>query len=269
MRKILFILASGFLIFLLIATFGISWFFDEWAFQQNIDEILLSPSFAHPMGTDSLGRDVALRLLVGGRLSLAVALLTALLTLLLGFTYGFLSGWGSGLRDRVMMRINDLFMAIPSFVLVALLCLSLNMVLPFSAGLKAFTSLLISISVTHWMVIARVSRGLVMEMKAKPFIEAAIAVGASPSHILIRHIFPNMRNTLLILLALQIPATILYESFMSFVGLGIQPPYASWGTLVREGWKTLSSFPHLTLFPAGILFLTVWSIHIVTDKYRN
>lgn len=269
MKKILFLFAIVFLSALLLGTFVFSWFFSTQALSQNVENILSSPSAAHWMGTDALGRDLALRLLVGGRISLAVSFLTAGLTLILGFVYGFTAGWRSGQTDRILMRINDMMMAIPSFVIVAVLCLFFQMALPFEAATKSVVSLVISISLTHWMVIARVTRGMVLEIRGKPFIEAAVAIGASPSQILWRHIFPNLRNTLMVLLALQIPSTILYESFMSFIGLGIQPPYASWGILIREGWKTLSSFPHLTLFPAGILFCTVWSIHIIADRYRN
>ncbi|MNT60894.1 Oligopeptide transport system permease protein OppC [compost metagenome] len=126
----------------------------------------------------------------------------------------------------------------------------------------------LAISATHWMTMARVTRGMVLEIKRKPFIEAAIALGANPQHIIVKHILPNMLSTLLVLMALQVPSAIIYESFMSFIGLGTQPPDTSWGILVKEGWSSLSSYPHLILFPSLVLFLTVWSFHALIDHIR-
>lgn len=237
--------------------------------EQNVDDILRGPTAKHWFGTDTLGRDLFARVLLGGRVSLLVGLLCSLLSFGFGFSFGALAGHFEGWVDRVLMRLCDILMAIPSFILVSILCLSLQLLLPFEeAYLRSLVSLVIGISATHWMGMARVTRGMILEIKRKAFIEAAISLGGSQMHILLRHILPNMLGTLMILTAMQIPTNILYESFMSFVGLGIQPPDTSWGILVREGWKTLSSFPHLILFPSMILFLTVWSFHIVLDAVK-
>ncbi|MBV2169713.1 MAG: ABC transporter permease [Bdellovibrio sp.] len=237
--------------------------------EQNVESILMPPGKEHWFGADSLGRDIFTRVLLGGRISLSVGLLCSILSFLFGFTYGALAGWFEGVTDRVLMRLCDILMAIPSFILVSILCMSLQLVLPFEdVFTKALVSLCFGISATHWMSLARVTRGMVLEIRRKPFVEAAVALGGTRVHIMLRHILPNMLGTLLILMAMQIPTNILYESFMSFVGLGIHPPYTSWGILVREGWKTLSSFPHLILFPSLILFLTVWSFHIVLDHVK-
>lgn len=237
--------------------------------EQNIDSILLGPSATHWFGTDTLGRDLFARVLLGGRISLLVGLLCSLLSFVFGFSFGALAGHFEGWVDRVLMRLCDILMAIPSFILVSILCLSMQLLLPFEdTFVRSLFSLVVGISATHWMGMARVTRGMVLEIKRKPFIEAAIALGGSHLHIMLRHILPNMLGTLMILMAMQIPTNILYESFMSFVGLGIQPPDTSWGILVREGWKTLSSFPHLILFPSLILFLTVWSFHILLDAVK-
>lgn len=238
--------------------------------EQNVENILLSPGGAHWFGTDSLGRDIFARVLLGGRISLFVGLFCSLLSFLFGFSYGAVAGWFEGRTDRVLMRLLDILMAIPSFILVSILCLSLQLLLPIGDNyVKALFSLCLGISATHWMGMARVTRGMVLEVKRKPFVEAAVALGGSQMHIMLRHILPNMLGTLMILVAMQIPTNILYESFMSFIGLGIQPPYTSWGILVREGWKTLSSFPHLILYPSLILFLTVWSFHILLDALKE
>jgi oligopeptide transport system permease protein len=266
MKKFFLKLAMTFLC-LLFALIGLSYFWSPGgAVIQNIDFVLMKPSWAHIFGTDALGRDLFLRVLVGGRISLLIGLFSALLSSLFGFIYGSFSGWCEGRADKILMRGCELFMAVPSFVLVAVLCLTLESLLPFeNPDVKTFVGLCFGISATHWMSLARVTRGLVLEYKRRPFVEAAIALGGTRGHIVLFHILPNIKKTLLILVALQIPTTILYESFMSFVGLGVHPPFASWGILIRDGWRSLSSFPHLLLFPSLVLFLTVWSFHIVLD----
>jgi oligopeptide transport system permease protein len=230
---------------------------------QNIDAILQGPSILHWFGTDSLGRDIFLRVLSGGKVSLLIAIVCAPLTVAIGFAWGAIAAWSQGFADRALMIFVDVFMALPSFVLVAVFCFALQ------TWFSPIILLILAISLTHWMAVARFSRGLVLEMKTKPFIEAAVALGGTGSHIMIRHVLPNILSQLFVIALLQIPTSILYESYMSFVGLGIQPPETSLGLLVREGWKTLSVYPHLILFPSMILFLTVWSIHILIDDLRG
>lgn len=262
--------ASGYLSLLFLAIVCSFFLIPNAGLSQDIGSILRGPSLQHLFGTDSLGRDLLARVLLGGRISLLIGLVCSILTFVIGFSYGSMAGWFEGIVDRLLMRLCDILMAIPSFILVSVLCIAVQALVPSdNPQLVAVMGLCIGISATHWMGLARVTRGMVLEIKRKPFIEAAIALGGTRRHILIRHILPNIIGTLLVLLALQIPTNILYESFMSFIGLGVQPPYTSWGILVREGWKTLSSFPHLILFPSLILFLTVWSFHIVLDYLRQ
>lgn len=270
MKMILRLSAAVFLGVLFLATLFHPWMAGSSAFEQNIDRILLSAGAEHFFGTDSLGRDLFARVLLGGRISLLVGLVGSLLAFVIGSIYGAVAGWSEGWVDRVLMRLCDILMAVPSFILVSVLCLSLQLLLPFEDPLwRSLVGLCLGVGITHWMSLARVTRGMVLEIKRKPFVEAAVALGGSRVHVMFRHILPNMLGTLLILVAMQIPTNILYESFMSFIGLGIHPPYTSWGILVREGWKTLSSFPHLILFPSLVLFLTVWSFHILLDYLRE
>lgn len=270
MRTFFFWAAVAYLSSLFLLCLFFPWLGIASGLQQNVENILSPPSHSHWFGTDSLGRDLLARVLSGGRVSLLIGVVCALLAFIIGFFYGALAGWYEGAVDRLLMRFCDIVMAIPSFILVSVLCLSLQNIFYFEdAFVKALVSLCIGISLTHWMNLARVVRGLILELKRKPFVEAAVALGGSRFHILLKHLLPNMKGTLLILIAMQVPSNILYESFMSFIGLGIHPPHTSWGILVKEGWKTLSSFPHLILFPALTLFLTVWSVHIVVDKLRS
>lgn len=239
------------------------------AFRQNVEEILQGPSWHHWFGTDDLGRDLFFRSILGARVSLSIGIVTAVVTLILGFIYGAVAGWNEGLVDRVLMRLNDILLSIPSFILVAVICLCLQLMMTsLDPELRGVISLCVAISLSHWMSIARVTRGMVQEIKRKSFVEAAIALGGTQAHVLWRHVLPNILSTLLVLAALQIPSSMLYESFMSFIGLGIQPPLTSWGLLIKEGWKTLSSFPHLLLFPSFLLFITVWSFHQLIDDLR-
>lgn len=270
MRKFFAVVSLIFLCSLAVAMIFYPYFTATGAFAQNVEQILLPAGAEHFFGTDSLGRDLFARVLLGGRISLLVGVIGSLLAFAFGFLYGAVAGWYEGVVDRVLMRFCDILMAIPSFILVSVLCLSLQLLLPFENPLAlSLVGLCLSIGATHWMTLARVTRGMVLEIKRRPYVEAAIALGGTRWHIMCRHILPNMLGTLLILVAMQIPTNILYESFMSFIGLGIHPPYTSWGILVREGWKTLSSFPHLILFPSLILFLTVWSFHILLDYFRT
>jgi oligopeptide transport system permease protein len=270
MKKAFFIFACGFLSILVLAILVAPLFWGTTAYDQNTNAILESPSWLHWFGTDGLGRDLFKRTLIGGRTSVLIGLVSAGITFLIGFLYGSVAGWMEGKVDRILMRFCDIFMSIPSFILVSVFCLAFQGMVPSDdPHFIALVSLCFGISITHWMSLARVTRGLVMEIKRKSFIEAAIALGGSKRHIILKHVLPHVLSSLLVLVALQIPTSILYESFMSFIGLGIHPPETSWGILMREGWKTLSSFPYLLLLPSSILFLTVWSFHIIVDKYRE
>jgi oligopeptide transport system permease protein len=228
--------------------------------------VLLSPNAINWMGTDGLGRDLFSRLLHGGQISLTVALLTALISTLIGAIYGGISGLAGGRVDRMMMKGIELIMSIPTLLLMILISVFLQE----SAWLatshwRSLIGLTVALIVVNWMQPARLVRGQILSLKSEDFIEAAQAMGASPQRILFRHLMPNLAGPLLVLLAFHIPGNILYESFLSFIGLGVQSPQTSWGLLVAEGWAELRYHPHLILFPALFLTATTVSFNLLGD----
>ncbi|MBX3040151.1 MAG: ABC transporter permease [Bdellovibrionaceae bacterium] len=240
------------------------------AYETHVDQILLTPSWSHWFGTDSLGRDLFARLLAGAKISLGVGLIGSFLTFMIGFLWGAVTGWCGGWMDRVGMRITDLLLAVPSFALVAVLVFAVNSWLPLEDGVwKSFWGLALGIALTRWMNVARVTRSLIIASKPLPYVEASRALGVGDARILWNHIRPNITGPLLVLFGLQIPSNILYESFMSFIGIGVMAPQTSWGLLVQEGWRSLSAYPHTILGPSLVLFLTVWSLHVLMDGWRE
>jgi len=231
---------------------------------QDTERILLSPSVQHWFGTDSLGRDLFTRVFYGARASLFVAVVSSVFAMFLGITLGALAGWFEGWSERLLIRTLDVLQAIPSFLLVSLLCLFLQGFIDVGDfNLKTLMSLSLSISLVHWFNVAKITRGQTRQIKSLSYVDAARAIGATPVRIFHKHILPNMQGTLLTLFVIQIPASILYESMISFAGYGLQSPQVSWGILLQEGWRSLSQFPHLLLLPALVLFLTVFAFHLV------
>jgi len=236
---------------------------------QDTESILLAPNAHHWFGTDSLGRDLFTRVFYGARVSLFVALFSSGLTMLLGITIGALAGWFEGFGERFLIRSLDVLQAIPSFLLVSLFCLFLQSTMDVGDfNLRTLLALSVSISLVHWFNIAKITRGQTKQIKALSYVEAARALGATPFRIFQRHILPNMQGTLWVLFVMQIPASILYESMISFAGFGLQAPQVSWGILLQEGWRSLSQFPHLLLLPALVLFVTVLAFHLIFHQQR-
>jgi oligopeptide transport system permease protein len=230
---------------------------------QNADALLLKPSFQHWFGTDSLGRDVFTRIFYGARVSLFIAIVSSVLTMGLGISVGLSAGWWEGRTGDFLIRAIDVLQSIPSFLSVSLLCLFFQSVLPGDFGTKALWSLTLGIALVHWFNVAKVARGQTRQLKVLSYVEAAKALGASDVRIFQTHLLPNMQGPLCILFVMQIPASIVYESMISFSGYGLQSPQVSWGILLQEGWRGLSQFPHLLLLPALVLFLTVLSFHLM------
>lgn len=256
-----------FLTFLAIFAYQLSPYpFDE----QNMDRILQSSTSEHWLGTDSLGRDMLSRLIHGARMSMAVGIITAVLSLFVGMAYGAVAGWIGGRMDSYMMRVIDILYSIPTLVLLILVKVIFDAVPIFSnPELKALTGMLLALSLVGWVTLARVVRGQVLQVKQMVFIEAARALGASGHRIVLKHIVPNILGPVIVMLTFQIPANILYESFLSFLGLGLQPPYSSWGVLANEGWRSLRSYPHLIISPGIALFTAMLAFNLFGDGLRD
>jgi len=264
------VISGYFIVFLcLVAIFAekiAPYTFDE----QNIDNILAVPSSLHWLGTDDLGRDLFSRLVFGAQMSMSVGIFTAIFSLAMGVLYGAISGWVGGRVDAFLMRIVDILDSIPTLVLLILVKILFDAVNIFAdPKMRALVGVLMALSVFGWILIARVVRGQVLQVKSTLYVEAAQALGASSHWIVARHVLPNILGPLIVVLTFQIPSNILFESFLSFIGLGLQPPYSSWGVLANAGWKTIKSYPHLIIAPGCALFFTMLAFNLLGDGLRD
>ncbi len=219
-----------------------------------------APSFAHAFGTDELGRDLFARVLHGGRISLLVGLVGTFVSLLIGVSWGAIAGYVGGRTDDLMMRVVDVLYALPYIFLVILLLVFFS---------KSLLMLFVALGLVQWLTMARIVRGQVLSLKHQTFVEAARALGASDAAIVFRHIVPNTLGPVIVYTTLTVPAVILQEAFLSFLGLGVQPPHASWGTLVSDGAKLLALFPWLVVFPGLAMSLTLLAFNFLGDGLRD
>lgn len=217
------------------------------------------PSLAHPFGTDELGRDLFARTCIGGRLSLAVGLVSTAVSLLIGVGWGALAGWLGGRVDAVMMRIVDVLYALPFMFFVILLMVLFG---------RHWLLIFVAIGAVSWLDMARIVRAQTRALRSQPFIDAAVTSGLSGPAILRRHIVPNLAAVVLAGAALTIPQAILVESFLSFLGLGIQEPATSWGALVNDGARSMETTPWALAFPATLLVLTLLAFNQLGDELR-
>jgi len=230
----------------------------------NEDHILEPPSREHWMGTDGLGRDVFTRVLYGSRVSLAVGIGTAFLALLIGAAYGLISGYWGGHLDHFLMRFADVFYSLPDLLIFILF----SLVFGRNAG-----GTILALALVTWVRFARIARGQVLQAKELVYVEGARAIGAGRMRIVLNHILPNIMGPLLVTLTFSIPAAILAESTLSFLGLGINDPYSpwgtSWGTLAQDGWRAMRTYPHIIFFPAMAIFLTILSFNLLGNALKD
>ncbi|NLG19595.1 MAG: ABC transporter permease subunit [Fibrobacter sp.] len=227
---------------------------------QNLSLGASAPGPGHLLGTDILGRDLFSRILYGGQISFAVGLCATLVSVLIGVSWGAVAGWAGGRTDAVMMRIVDMAYAFPFtiFVIILMVFFERSLLLLFAA-----------IGAVEWLTMARIVRGQVMSLKSREFIDAAKGLGLSNTRIIIRHVLPNIAGPVIVYATLTVPAVMLLEAFLSFLGLGVQPPASSWGILIREGAEAMEEYPWLLIFPGTVLSITLFSLNFVGDGLRD
>ena len=226
----------------------------------DLDNSLLPPSLHHWLGTDNFGRDVLTRILYGARISLVVGLVPSFIALVIGTAMGILSGYVGGRTDFVVMRLADMMIAFPSLLLA--------MVVMYTLGANLF-NIFIALALVGWAGVARVVRAQTLALKEKEFIEAARANGTSRLTIMGHHIFPNVVPTLIVLFSLSIPDAIMWESSLSFLGVGVQPPESSWGLLVSAGKDYLFQAPMVAVAPGVAILVAVLAFNFVGDGLRD
>ena len=228
--------------------------------EQNLDKVFHSPDREHLFGTDNLGRDLFARTTYGGRISLAVGLLATLVSLVIGVSYGMISGYAGGRIDSLMMRAVDVLYSLPFIIFVILLMVLFG---------RNFLLLFIAIGAVEWLTMARITRGQTLNLKNTEFIEAARALGFSNLRIIFRHILPNLFGPIIVYATLTVPAVMLLEAVLSFLGLGVQAPMSSWGSLIKEGAEKMDAAPWLLLFPGSFFCLTLFALNFLGDGLRD
>jgi peptide/nickel transport system permease protein len=232
---------------------------------------LKTPSWAHPMGTDDLGQDLLARMLYGGRISLAVGVAAMLIAITLGTAVGAVSGQAGGAVDNALMRVTDLFLALPQLPLLLLIVYLFRNALSKYVGPEAglFVLIVAVIGGQRWMPVARLVRAQFLSLREKEFVEAARSLGARPLRQVIRHILPNALGPVIVAGSLDVAAAILAESTLSFLGLGFPPDVPTWGRILFDAKDNLDFAPHWAIFPGTAIFLTVLSINYLGDGLRD
>ena len=228
--------------------------------ENNLANNFQKPDSEHWFGTDDLGRDIFVRTLEGGRVSLAVGFLATAVSLIIGVVYGSIAGYVGGRTDALLMRIVDILYSLPFVIFVILLMVMFG---------RNFILLFIAIGAVEWLTMARIVRAQIMALKDTEFVEAARALGYSNTRIIFGHLLPNVLGPVIIYSSLTVPAVMLLEAVLSFLGLGVQPPMSSWGLLIKDGAEKIDVYPWLLIFPAIFFSATLFSLNFIGDGLRD
>ncbi len=250
----------GLLIFLCVVSLMTPWIAPYGFEQQNLLLGATSPSMQHWLGTDVFGRDMLTRIMWGGRVSLTVGFIATAVALAIGVVWGAVAGYMGGRVDMVMMRLVDILYALPFMIFIILLMVVFG---------RSMLLLFFAIGAVEWLTMARIVRGQVMSLRKQEFVEAAHSLGLPQWTIIRRHIIPNTLGPVIVYTTLTIPSVMLLEAFLSFLGLGIQPPQSSWGLLINYGVETMEEYPWLLIFPGIALSLTLFALNFLGDGLRD
>jgi oligopeptide transport system permease protein len=251
---------GGVLLFMVVVALLTPWLAPYSYEAQNLDLGATPPSATHWLGTDIFGRDLLTQIMYGGRISLAVGFIATAVALLIGVTWGAVAGYAGGRVDAVMMRLVDILYALPFMIFIVLLMVVFG---------RNILLLFLAIGAVEWLTMARIMRSQVQSLRQQEFVEAAVSVGLSPAAIIRKHVVPNALGPIIVYTTLTIPSVMLLEAFLSFLGLGIQPPATSWGLLISYGAETMEEYPWLLIFPGCALTLTLFSLNFLGDGLRD
>ncbi len=227
---------------------------------QDRENRFARPSGAHWFGTDNLGRDLLVRTMVGGRVSLMVGLAATAVSLMIGVLYGATAGFIGGRLDQAMMRVVDVLYTLPFTIFAIILVTYFG---------QSIVLVFVAIGAVEWLTMARIVRGQIMSLREKEFVDAAVVMGLSRRRILLRHLIPNALGPIIVFVTLTVPRVMLLEAFLSYLGLGVQAPMSSWGSLIREGTLAMEEYPWLLIFPSLALSLTLFSLNVLGDGLRD
>lgn len=250
----------GVLLFLVVICLITPWIAPYGYEEQNLDLGASPPSLAHWMGTDIFGRDMLTRIMYGGRISLAVGFIATAVALVIGVTWGAVAGYIGGRVDAAMMRFVDILYALPIMIFVILLMVVFG---------RNLLLIFLAIGAVEWLTMARIVRGQVQSLRQQEFVEAAISIGLSRWTIIRKHVVPNALGPVIVYTTLTIPSVMLFEAFLSFLGLGIQPPQSSWGLLISYGVESMEEHPWLLIFPGLALTVTLFALNFLGDGLRD
>ncbi len=253
-------LGLGFLLVMILLCLAAPWITQYGYEEQNLRLGATPPSAAHWLGTDNFGRDMLTRILYGGRVSLMVGFIATAVALVIGVTYGAIAGYVGGRVDAVMMRLVDILYALPFMIFIILLMVVFG---------RNLLLLFLAIGAVEWLTMARIVRGQVQSLRQQEFVEAAISIGLGPAAILRRHVIPNALGPVIVYTTLTIPSVMLLEAFLSFLGLGIQPPQSSWGLLISNGVESMEEYPWMLIFPGLALTFTLFALNFLGDGLRD